>query len=670
MIIKENLATSTNITDLVQFKTTANSSKLFSMLSSFLYSNKELAVLHELASNAVDAHKLVGKEHVPIEIQIPTRLSPTLVVKDYGPGLSHDDVIKFLTTYGESNKSGSDDFIGGYGIGSKSPAAVTDTWQIISSHNQVARHYMIVINSDGIPSLTKIREYATLSTGLEVVIPVSPESVDGFKSAVNTAFTYYTVQPNVQGVTVEKPEYTTKYPGVAGITVHRGMVAVLGIRGYGINFTKLDGRVPVGMSSICLDLFFNLNELDVDLSREKLRYTTRTIDALETRFKEVDDLIRADISAMLAGATDKLAFILAAQQIQSKFGSRYCSNAIVGNQFGVQNTECIKFPLADPTKYGIAVDGSIQRLSSCRRQGLHGHIRYSESYKEVSITASDIVAGRVIFVINDDKTTAARVRQRSKLQNTLCIVADSFDEFGPEIVKRAVNGTSLPLTKAVAVRTRTRSDLYIRQKARFVKITEDKANLLLVATNLTAVWTEIDKQVDVHADKTAVAVEFTSGCTVFAIKKGGTPITWCKSVTEIADEIQKKYEPYVQPYLDVGVAAELKADLFYRHVSSLDLTPGTDVCLVLDTISKTPNTSSEIGRLLSSQISVLANELGLFKVGPSVTMCNLRRRLNEIKQRYPLLQHIERPSYNSRVRATVSECVNQYISLISKGEPK
>ena len=97
------------------------SPKAFQILSSGLYSNKPMAIVRELSANAADAHVLNGNQAVPFEIKLPNRLDSQFYLKDFGPGLSHDQVMRLYTTYFDSTKSESNDFIGGLGLGSKSP---------------------------------------------------------------------------------------------------------------------------------------------------------------------------------------------------------------------------------------------------------------------------------------------------------------------------------------------------------------------------------------------------------------------------------------------------------------------------------------------------------------------------------------------------------------------
>jgi HSP90 family molecular chaperone len=62
--------------------------KAFSILSDGLYSNKIKAVIRELSTNAYDAHVSAGCPDSPFRVQLPTKLEPVFVVRDFGTGLS------------------------------------------------------------------------------------------------------------------------------------------------------------------------------------------------------------------------------------------------------------------------------------------------------------------------------------------------------------------------------------------------------------------------------------------------------------------------------------------------------------------------------------------------------------------------------------------------------
>ena len=110
------------------------SAKMFRILSDSLYSDKIMAVIRELSTNAYDAHVAAGNKN-PFKVILPTQANPNFVVRDYGTGLSQKDMEELYTTYGASNKNDSNDFVGCLGLGSKSPFAYTKSFSTISYHN-------------------------------------------------------------------------------------------------------------------------------------------------------------------------------------------------------------------------------------------------------------------------------------------------------------------------------------------------------------------------------------------------------------------------------------------------------------------------------------------------------------------------------------------------------
>jgi len=86
--------------------------KSFEILSGGLYSDAILAVIRELSCNAWDSHVEADKGTVPFKIHLPNQLEPFLSIRDFGLGLCEDDVLNLYTTYFESTKTNSNDYIG------------------------------------------------------------------------------------------------------------------------------------------------------------------------------------------------------------------------------------------------------------------------------------------------------------------------------------------------------------------------------------------------------------------------------------------------------------------------------------------------------------------------------------------------------------------------------
>jgi hypothetical protein len=165
------------VTD-TQFKIATNS-KLFSILSDSIYTKKIDAVIRELCCNAFDAH-VEARQDRKFQVTLPSEFNPEFRVRDFGAGLCESDM-QMYTTYGESTKSGSNAYIGAFGIGAKSPFAYTNTFNVTSYHDGMARAYSMFVE-DGIPRMTKLGEAPTEEySGLEVFFPVSLKDIDEFK---------------------------------------------------------------------------------------------------------------------------------------------------------------------------------------------------------------------------------------------------------------------------------------------------------------------------------------------------------------------------------------------------------------------------------------------------------------------------------------------------------
>lgn len=94
-----------------------------------LYSDTELAILREYATNAADSHVEAGQSR-PIEVSTPTALRPSLVVQDWGVGLSADDIRTIYSRYGASTKRATNDQSGTLGLGCKSALTYADSFTV------------------------------------------------------------------------------------------------------------------------------------------------------------------------------------------------------------------------------------------------------------------------------------------------------------------------------------------------------------------------------------------------------------------------------------------------------------------------------------------------------------------------------------------------------------
>jgi len=151
-----------------------NSAAAFKILSSGLYSNKYEAILRELGCNAYDSHVEAGCADKPFTVHLPTRLNPKFIIRDYGVGLDHEQVMGLYTTYFESTKTDSNDFVGCMGLGSKSPFSYTKNFTIVATKDGVRGMYSAFIGDKGVPAITHlISEKTDEGNGVEIEFAVN-----------------------------------------------------------------------------------------------------------------------------------------------------------------------------------------------------------------------------------------------------------------------------------------------------------------------------------------------------------------------------------------------------------------------------------------------------------------------------------------------------------------
>lgn len=285
--------------------------KAFRILSSGLYKDKILAIVRELSCNAYDAHKAAGNEKTPFVIHLPNALEPFFSIRDFGTGLSHDDLMTIYTTYFESTKTESNDYIGALGLGSKSPFSYVDSFTVTSYFNGVQRTYTAFINEYDCPTVVQMGGFETdedgnvhnvgtptdQPNGLEVIIPVeSSRDFTEFANRSMQALELFDPTPIVKGwanFRVNKPKVLIEGKGYRIIDRHQnqgGARAIMGAVAYPIwaNSIPVLSQTERDFFSLPLDIDFAMGALEFTAGREELSYDKRvTIPALQERVKEI-----------------------------------------------------------------------------------------------------------------------------------------------------------------------------------------------------------------------------------------------------------------------------------------------------------------------------------------------------------------------------------------------
>jgi hypothetical protein len=300
-----------NVGEVGDFKIKA-SAKAFSILSSGLYANKIRAIVRELSCNAVDSHVAAGKQDTPFDVHLPNDLEPWFSIRDYGTGLSHEQVTQIYTTYFESTKTASNEFIGALGLGSKSPFAYTDNFTVTAIQGGKKGIYTAFINAQGVPSIAQMMtEDTSEPNGVEVKFSVNDRyDYSKFRDEARQVYTYFKLRPVVVGYKdfeFHDVEYETKdiIPGVHSCRGGYNSKAIMGNIAYPIdipNAEKVLGDLR-GLLGCALEFHFEIGELDFQASREGLSYIPQTIDSIKRKLEEVNGAL----TVVLAKEADTIA---------------------------------------------------------------------------------------------------------------------------------------------------------------------------------------------------------------------------------------------------------------------------------------------------------------------------------------------------------------------------
>lgn len=264
--------------------------KMYDIVINKLYQNKAGAVIRELFANAWDSHVAAGNTDTPIEIHMPSWLDQNFGIRDYGTGIPHDNFEDIYCNVGESTKEDSNEFIGAFGLGSKTPFTMTDTY-IIENWHGGRKTTWLCFKSNGTPECSKVGdEPSDEPTGLQCSFSFdSKETVDEFKRELPKQLMFFPKKPDVSGMEVQwkvipkhEPEDTYFFMD-AGNMSRYNMVHYVVMGNVSYPFTQsqvgLDRDMslnPLFESGKQVVLLAKLGDVDIPPSREQLELTDKT----------------------------------------------------------------------------------------------------------------------------------------------------------------------------------------------------------------------------------------------------------------------------------------------------------------------------------------------------------------------------------------------------------
>lgn len=286
----------------------AATAEAFNILSSSLYSNPKLAIIRELSTNANDAHKQAGKEDYPFDLHLPTPSEPFFNIRDFGDGIPEDLIYNIYTSYFVSTKTDDENQTGCFGLGSKTPFSLVDSYEVISYCEGKKKVYRMS-KKNGLPCVEKIEESDwTKDTGLEINFKWNADRdwyYDEWNDEADKFFRSTCFMPNVNTFT-NNPNFNweefmedRKFHSFDSIDIGHCYRPEVTVNVAGVGFTvqyndlKAKGETMKDMLEKAgvkrINIMANKSDVTLTPSREVLHYDDKTIDFIYKNVLKVVD---------------------------------------------------------------------------------------------------------------------------------------------------------------------------------------------------------------------------------------------------------------------------------------------------------------------------------------------------------------------------------------------
>lgn len=354
------------------------------------YSNPVKAIIQELSANAVDSHIRANKLNVPFKVKLPNSLDPHFKIRDFGVSMSPDTIYDVYINYMKSDKDNTNSEVGCFGIGSKTPFAYTDSFNVTTFLNGVKRMYTMSYNEIGVPELNEYESVKTTEeNGVEIGFAVKEKDFHDFTENAKHVFKFFEQTPIVVGnpnFVVPSTKilqgtnwyYTNSNENTSYVVM--GNIAYP-ISSYNINYDKR------GILNSGVIFTIPIGEANITPSRESLEYTDKTKKNIAKALETIEKELEKAISDKIATAKTRWEASLKAKELLYKFDF-IKSNTIRWN--GKTVYEFIKIPVSK-TMY----------LNS------NGRIKNETIRDEHNVPASNDTE---IIIIDEQKKSIAKLR--------------------------------------------------------------------------------------------------------------------------------------------------------------------------------------------------------------------------------------------------------------------
>jgi hypothetical protein len=216
--------------------------------------------------------------------------------------MSHEQMVNVYARLYASTKRSTNDQVGGWGLGSKSPFAYligdsgAGSYYVTSYHDGVMRSYVLSLAQDGAPVMRLMAEVPTEErNGLDVSFAVRREDIDHFVGGARAILWSFQPRPNIfprDAITWKEPvvesegENWTKFK--TGTVPFQGPRVRMGCVMYPFDLRQIENS---GFLDVSDEVLFDapIGSLKVTLSREELAYDDTTRTTLKNLVKQYED---------------------------------------------------------------------------------------------------------------------------------------------------------------------------------------------------------------------------------------------------------------------------------------------------------------------------------------------------------------------------------------------
>ena len=289
-----------------------------------LYSDPEMAVVREYSTNAHDAHIAAGVTR-PIEVRLPTALSPFFSVRDYGEGLDKDDIRTIYSRYGSSTKRATNDQVGALGLGCKSALTYAEQFTVESIKDGVRTVCSVSREDGGVPVFTVVGSFdaGNEPSGTKVTVPARTHN--SFENKAATLFRHWT-----PGTVLVNDEQPTPLDGLRvsddilickhdGFVRSAGNIVVMGGVPYPVEDEHLRTELPPGYYAA---ITVPIGAVNFTPSREALMYTTTTKATLSSLPDKIRTALKTAVQREIESATTTQGAIRSMLKWRALLGTR------------------------------------------------------------------------------------------------------------------------------------------------------------------------------------------------------------------------------------------------------------------------------------------------------------------------------------------------------------